>query len=243
LAVDRARNHRPGRRGAALATVLALGVSGCGDVPTGGPQDVDERVGRYPVELEASSFPADQKLGRRSTLEIVVRNAGRRVIPNVAVTLGENLNEGKNDPEGRVGTFDRRRRDRDLSDPRRPQFVLNKAPIDYRRERTAAEGSLVEGEVRADSGDDPTYVDTYDLGRLGPGRTVKFRWNVTAVEAGPYAIVWRVVAGLDGRAKAVLPSGEVPRGRFTGAISRDAPKSRVDFEDGSTIDKAPGGGG
>ncbi len=238
-----ARNNTRGRRGAALAALVVLGASGCGDVPTGGPQDVDEPAGRYPVEIQGASFPADQKLGRRSTLEIIVRNTGRRVIPNAAVTLGANPNEGKNDPEGRVGTFDRRRRDRDLSDPRRPQFVLNKAPIDYVRERTTAEGSIIEGEVRSDSGDDPTYVDTYDLGRLGPGRAAKFRFNVTAVEAGPYQIIWRVVAGLDGRAKAVLENGDVPRGRFAGAIKRDPPKSRVDFEDGMTIDKAPGGGG
>ncbi len=223
--------------------MLALGVSGCGAIPTGGPQDVDEPPGRYPVEIQGASFPADQKLGRRSTLEIIVRNTGRRVIPNIAVTLGANANEGKNDPDGRVGTFYRRRRDRDLADPNRPQFVLNKAPIDYVRQKTRPEGSLIEGEVRAASGDDPTYVDTYDLGRLGPGRAAKFRFNVTAVEAGPYEIIWRVVAGLDGRAKAVLANGDIPRGRFTSAIKRDPPRSRVDFDDGSTIDKAAGGGG
>lgn len=217
-------------------------LGGCGDVPTGGLQDADEPPGRYPVQVKAS-FPADQKLARRSTMEVVVRNTGRRVIPDVAVTLGSNRNDGKNDMAGRVGTFDRIRRDRDLADPRRPQFVLNKEPINYVRQRTQPGGSVVQSEVRADSGDTrPAYADTYDLGRLPPGKTASFKWNVTAVEAGPYVLQWRVVAGLDGRAKATLAGGGVPRGVFTGSVVRDAPGARVNFQDGKTIDNGPGSG-
>ncbi len=229
------------RSAMALSVVGAVAMAGCGDVPNGGLQDVDEPPGRYPVQVTAT-FPAQQKLARRSSLKIVVRNTGRRVLPNVAVTLGSNRNQGKTDAEARVGTFDRVRRDRDLSDPKRPQFVLNKAPIDYFRQRSRPTGSVVEAEVRADTGDDPTYNDTYDLGRLPPGKTASFRWNVTAVEAGPYVLQWRVVAGLDGRAKAVLADGGIPKGVFTGAILRDAPGAKVNFQDGNTIDQGPGSG-
>jgi hypothetical protein len=202
---------------------------------------VDEPPGQYPVKVVAQSFPQDQSLARRSNMELVVRNVGSKTIPNATVTLGNTPQPGG--PAGvkygarRVGTFERRRIDRDLSDPTRPQFVLNRAPIDYLRQKTAPNGSVVQGEVRSDTGDDPTYVDTYSLGPLGPGKTVHFRWNVTAVEAGPYEIMWRIHAGQDGRAKAVLPNGAIPRGTFRGAVNREAPKSRVDFDDATTIDK------
>ena len=201
---------------------------------------MDEPPGRYPVAVVARSFPQDQSLARRSTMEIVVRNTGEKTIPNASITLGNTARvRGKNDKFGarRVGTFDRKRVDRDLADPRRPQFVLNKAPIDYLRQKTRPNGSVVEGEVRADTGDDPTYVDTYSLGPLKPGRSRRFIWNVTAVEAGPYEIQWRVHAGQDGRAKAVLEDGALPRGTFAGEVRREPPKSRVDFGDGETIDK------
>lgn len=202
---------------------------------------MDETPGRYPVKVVAQSFPQDQSLARRSTMEIVVRNVGRKTIPNATVTLGNTPQPrgkaGEKFGARRVGTFDRRRIDRDLADQTRPQFVLNRAPIDYIRQKTAPNGSIVQGEVRSDTGDDPTYVDTYSLGSLRPGKTVRFRWNVTAVEAGPYEIMWRVHAGQDGRAKAVLPGGALPRGTFRGAVSRDPPKARVDFDDAATIDK------
>jgi len=46
------------------------------------------------------------------------------------------------------------------------------------------------------------YVGTWALGPLKPGEQKTFRWDVTAVRAGPYEITYEVAAGLDGKAKA-----------------------------------------
>lgn len=233
---------------------MALGLlAGCGSVPAGGPQDADEPAGNYEVEIVDASFDDSQKLAKRSSMDIVVRNRSGEVIPNIAVTLGDNQNNGRGDDTERVGDFERRGNDESQSDPRRPQFVVNRAPIDYFRNKTSPgrrnppdtrrfelerkkdrKSDLVQGEVRADTGDDPTYVDTYALGRLKPGETRRFRWSVTATEAGPYEIRWRLHAGLDGRARAVLAAGGIPRGRFIGAVERAAPSANVDFSDGET---------
>jgi hypothetical protein len=62
------------------------------------------------------------------------------------------------------------------------------------------------------------------------------RWSVTAVRAGPYKLVWRANAGLDGNARAVLADGsdQVPGGTFTGEISKAAPDVRI-ADDGRTV--------
>ena len=99
-----------------------------------------------------------------------------------------------------------------IADPQRPVFALNEMP----------------------KGSDTAYVDTYALGKLRPGQTKTFVWDVTAVEPRPYRITYRVSAGLDGKAVAVLPSGEAPAGEFVGTVERAAPSARVGA-DGETI--------
>jgi hypothetical protein len=249
------RGLRRLRRGTPPALVALALLTGCGDVPTGGPQNTDEPPGNYEVQVKAS-FDRSQKLAKRSTMDIVVRNVSGKVLPNVNVTIGENQNNGRGDDTERIGSFYRRRDDENQSDPNRPQFVVNKAPLDYYRDPTSPqrpnppdtrrfelqrqhdkESDLVQGEVSKDTGDDPTYVDTFSLGRLDPGQTRRFRWSVTAVEAGPYEIRWRVQAGLDGLAKAVLPGGGVPRGRFVGVVGNGPPRANINFADGETVER------
>lgn len=111
-----------------------------------------------------------------------------------------------------VRSFDKRSNDPNLADPSRPLFVLNRGP----------------------RGGDTSYVGTWALGPLKPGQVKTFRWDVTAVKAGPYRLRYSVAAGLAGKAKAVLASGEKPTGEFTGQISNKAPSARV-ADDGTTI--------
>lgn len=99
-----------------------------------------------------------------------------------------------------------------IADPQRPVFAVNAIP----------------------KGGDTAYVDTYALGRLRPGQTKTFVWDVTAVKASAYRVTYRVSAGLDGKAVAVLPSGEPPTGEFVGTVERAAPTARVGA-DGKTI--------
>lgn len=180
-----------------MVGLACVAVAGCGG---GERQDADEPEGSYRVEVVEAKFPSATKLAARSTLVIAVKNVDTKTIPNVAVT---------------VKSFDQRQNDPNLADPRRPQFVVNRAP----------------------EGGDTAYVGTSALGVLRPGETKKFEWNVTAVKAGDFSLSYVVSAGLDGKAKAVLADGRAPTGRFTGEISSEAPEARVSDEDGETIIK------
>lgn len=187
------------RRLIPLALAASL-VAGCGG--GGERQDADEPEGTYKVQVVAAKFPDRQSLATRSTMEIAVKNVDTRTIPNVSIT---------------VKSFDQRRDDTSLADPRRPQFVVNTGP----------------------RGGDTAYVGTSALGPLKPGETKTFKWNVTAVVAGKYSLKYSVAAGLDGKAKAVLAGGGPPTGSFTGTISGKAPDARV-ADDGKTVIKSDG---
>ena len=162
-----------------LAGVLAL--AGCGGAER---QDEDEPEGEFAVEVVRASFPEDQKLAKSSKLEITVRNAGDRTIPNIAVTV-DGFNFRKPDPE--------------LADPERPQFVINGMPREI--------GGFPEAKDESPLGCDTAYVNTWACGPLAAGKEKSFRWSVTAVKAGDFEINWRVAAGLDGKAKAVSAGG------------------------------------
>jgi hypothetical protein len=201
-----------------IAGSLVLGVTACGG---GSKLDANEPSGDYTVRVLKHQFPAQQKLAKTSDVEIQVENAGNKTIPNIAVTFGRNTKAG------RVETLDKRLADPQLADPNRPVFVVNGRPRNI--------GGLPESQDRVPSGAATAYVDTYALGKLEPGKIATFRWNVTAVRAGPFKVAWTVSAGLNGKAKAVLPDGAVPTGVFTGNISNVAPKATVSEKDGKTI--------
>jgi hypothetical protein len=203
------RARARGSRGAFLACASALALTGCGG---GERQDEDEPEGRFRVQVVRAEFPEQQKLAKRSILEIAVKNVDRKRIRNVAVTL-----------KG----LDRRKEDPDLADPERPIFVINGRRREF--------GNIPDAQAAAPAGQErPAYVDTWSLGTLAPGDTKVFRWDLTAVQAGPYRLSYLVSAGLDGKAVAVLPSGQRPEGVFTGNIEGEAPQARI-AEDGKTV--------
>jgi len=186
--------------------VLALASCGGGE-----RQDANEPEGKFEVAVVRAGFPEKQKLAKRSELEIVVRNESRRTVPNIAVT---------------VKGFDERRKNTALADPNRPVFVINGVPKEI--------GTFPESKEAAPEGGETAYVGTWALGPLEPGERKAFRWNVTAVRAGPFDITYEVAAGLDGRAKAVGAGGKALEGRFVGTISDKAPDTRI-ADDGRTV--------
>jgi hypothetical protein len=214
--VPQALRERPGpkRRGAdaaRAATVVcagALAFSACGG---GTRQDENEPKGKFEVQVVRASFPEKQKLAKRSILEIAVKNVDTKKIPNIAVTLHG---------------FDRRKPDPELADPARPVFVING--------RRKSFGGIPDAQEAGPEGGQTAYVDTWTLGPMKAGETKVFQWDVTAVQAGPYRLTYSVSAGLDGKAKAVLASGDRPEGIFAGKINGEAPKTKV-AEDGKTV--------
>jgi len=195
--------------GGAIALAGLIAVTGCG---SGERQDADEPEGEFPVQVLNATFPQRQRLAESSTLVITVRNAGRRTIPNIALT---------------VDGFGYRRDDPDLAERERPRFAVNGVPVEI--------AGFPEAKDATPRGCDTAYVDTWACGPLRRGEQTTFRWSVTAVRAGPFKIDWRVAAGLDGKAKAVSPGGgAAPRGSIAGSVSSRAPQARIG-EDGRTV--------
>ena len=194
----------------APAFVCALALASCGG---GERQDKDEAEaeGDYRVEVVDANFPTDQSLAESSELEITVRNAeSSRTVPNIAVT---------------VKGFDTRLETRGIADPSRPVFVINGKPRNI--------GTYPESKEAAPEGE-TAYTGTWALGPLRPGRQKTFKWNVTAVRAGPFRVSYEVAAGLHGKARAIGVGGKPPKGLFTGTVDAEAPKTRI-AEDGRTV--------
>ena len=190
------------------AVFAALTLAACG---SGERQDENEPEGTYEVDIVDASFPQKQKLAKRSELEITVRNADQKTIPNIALT---------------VDGFDIDTKNPALADPARPVFVINGQPRQL--------GGFAESKDIAPEGGETAYVNTWALGPLQSGEEKTFRWSVTAVRPGPYRIEYRVAAGLDGKAKAVDTDGTRPDGIFVGEIDDTPPDTRV-ADDGVTV--------
>jgi hypothetical protein len=205
------------RRIAALAGACALAVSGCGG--SNQKQDAKEPTGTFPVKVVSASFPSKQRLAKDSTMEIVVQNAGQKKIPSISVTVKCGAGLG--------GSFNTTTGDTNVADTQRPQFVVDKIPTATERVNPPLDPAPLERSS--------AFVDTYPLGPLAAGRSATFRWEVSAVKAGPYRLCWRVNAGLCGKAKATAASGSAPiSGEFKGTISRKAPQAKIG-DDGTTV--------
>jgi hypothetical protein len=204
----------------AVVGASALAMVGCGG---GQRQDVNESRADYPVKVLSATFPQRQSLAKNSTMEIVVQNAGQKMIPTISVTVKCGSALG--------GSFSTATQDTNVADPERPQFVVNKIPTATARVNPPLDPAPLERSS--------AYVDTYLLGPLGARHTATFMWDVTAVKAGPYHLCWRVNAGLYGKAKAVPASGAPPvSGEFQGVVSNKAPKATVG-PDGRSIIESP----
>jgi hypothetical protein len=165
------------------------------------------------VEIVEASFPSDQKLARTSEMRITVRNAGRKTIPYISVTVGP---PQPGAPQG-AGNAETESpfsyQDPKNEDPSKPIFVVNKEP----------------------EGGDTAFQRTWSLGSLRPGQEKTFVWELTAVDAKPFDFRYQVSAGLDGRAKAVLAgAGGPPVGRFHGRVDPTPPDAKV-ADDGENI--------
>ncbi len=193
-----------------IGTVLA--VSACGSVAR---QDASEPTGKFPVAVNAASFPASQTLSEHTHLRIVVRNSGRKTIPDVAVTIC-NVTCAYPAPKGEgtsAAAFSAELNQSGLANPSRPIWVVERGP-------GACRYSCQNGGVGAGVA---AYSNTWALGPLHPGRTISFDWTVTAVAPGHHVVAWEVAAGLNGKAHAVLANGTRPQGTFPVEISAKPP--------------------
>lgn len=193
-----------------------LAVAACG---SGQRQDAHEPRGRFTVAVNQASFPAQQTLSQHTHLVITVHNAGDKTIPDVAVTIC-NVTCAYPAPKGEgtsAQAFAANLDEQYLANPSRPIWIVDQGP--GRCGYSCRNGGAGAGVT--------AYSNTWALGLLRPGRTVRFDWAVTAVSSGRHVVAWQVAAGLNGLAKAVLANGAQPRGTFAVRISSAPVQSYV----------------
>lgn len=190
---------------------LALGLAGCGG---GSRLDAGEPSGTFAVQLVHASFPSSQAISRPTSMQIQVRNAGARAVPDVAVT---------------VDSFEYASDYKGLADDKRPVWVIEQGP------GARAQPPVETQEVSTPGSAQTAYVNTWALGRLAPGQTQTFTWHVVPVKSGMHTVHFSVAAGLAGKAKAKLSSGAAATGQFTVDIAPAPRTTHVDPSTGQVI--------
>ncbi|HWC26121.1 MAG TPA: hypothetical protein VG474_06005 [Solirubrobacteraceae bacterium] len=105
-------------------------LAGCGGQQR---RDADVPGATYTVAVERASFPREQRLAQRNVLVMSVRNAGRRAIPNLAVTVRGFTTRSGGSRQADLG--------RDL-------WIIDRGP---QRARTAAEDTWTAGRLEPDA--------------------------------------------------------------------------------------------
>lgn len=101
----------------------------------------------------------------------------------------------------------------DLADPEEAVWVIQDQPR--------------EGETALDF--------TWALGRLAPGRTREFTWELNPAIPGTHTVKWTVAAGLHGKAIARTADGKRPAGAFTVRVSDRPAQATVDPQTGEVV--------
>lgn len=193
---------------AAVAATMTLAACGGGS-----RQDANEPSGTFPVAISTATFPTSQRLAEHTHLVIAVRNSGNHTIPNVAVTI-TNPQYGTG-----VQAFAQYLNQPGLASHSRPVWIIDRAPepggCAYSCQQGGAGGAVT------------AYANTWALGALAPGHTATFNWAVTAIAPGTHVVQYEVAAGLNGKAKARVAGGGIPRGTFTVRILKAPQQSYV----------------
>jgi hypothetical protein len=193
-----------------LAAAAGGLLAGCGQQR----QDVKEKSANYTLDVVSASFPPSQHVSGSGRLVLVVRNAGRRAVPNVAVTI-TNFSEQDAQPG--------------LSNTERPVWIVNDGPGPSPSRAVENTGPDVQG------GDTTVYTNTWAAGPLPAGRTATLVWKVTPVRSGTHTITYRVDAGLNRKARARTSSHQPPQGSLTADISRTPALAHVDPNSGRVL--------
>ena len=191
---------------AALAAAALLGACGGG----GDSFAQDEASGTFHVKVTEAEFPALQRLGQTSILQLGIRNTGDRSVPGLTVSFTIKGQQG----EDSSLPFGISIPQPEVAQPDRPVWVLSAT---YPR----LFGSSDPGGASTSS------PKTFTFGPLKPGQTTKAVWKLSAVRAGRYTLKYDVGAGLGGEAKAQTDGGVAPGGSFTAEISERLPETEV----------------
>lgn len=171
------------------------------------------------MRVTAATFPGSQRLAEHTHLVISVRNVGNKTIPNLAVTIcNTTCSYPARAGEGTsVAAFAQYLNQPGLANHSRPVWIVDQPP-------GGCGYSCANGGAGADVSAD---ANTWQGGQLKPGATRTFSWALTAVAPGKFVVAWEIAADIYGKAKAVLPSGALPHGRFNVNIAQAPAQSYV----------------
>ena len=93
-----------------MCALIGVSATACGG---GERQDADEPAGTFEVQVVTASFPEDQSISQTAPMRIVVRNAGKETIPDLAISLA-----GLSDRNPGPG----------FADPEQPLWIIEKQP-------------------------------------------------------------------------------------------------------------------
>ncbi|MDP9228828.1 MAG: hypothetical protein M3M99_07180 [Actinomycetota bacterium] len=112
----------------------------------------------------------------------------------------------------------------DLAIPSRPVWILEQG---YPRTADTEAGRAPPGELSGTGGAETAQTNTFSFGPLAPNESRTVVWQVTPVQAGNYTVHYRIAAGLQGEAVAVIAGGSPAIGEFAVEISDEPPQTRV----------------
>ncbi len=198
------------RSGPIAAIAVALALSACGGQAR---QDANAPSGNFTVSVPVAKFPTSQRLAQHTHLVISVRNSDTRTIPNVAVTITNPRYGTAAQAFGELISST----SQPLASRSRPVWIIDRppGPCTYSCQDGGPGGAVT------------AYSNTWALGALKPGATATFDWALTAVKPGTFQVQYRVAAGLNGKAKAVLADGGPPLGTFTVHVTTAPQQSYV----------------
>jgi hypothetical protein len=199
--------------GGVAALVAAFALAACGG---GQRQDVTEPAGKFPVKVTQASFPAQQRVSAVTDLVLGVQNAGKRTIPDLAITIYTGETKAQE-------PFDIHLNQSNLANPSRPVWILeNGYP------KLLGNGVTIANANHAPTaGATAAQTDTFQFGRMKSGQSKQMLWRVTPAMTGTYTVHYEVAAGLQGKAKAVTPGGAPVKGEFVVTITSKPPQTCV----------------
>jgi hypothetical protein len=199
--------------GVAVA-VLAASIAACGGESS---SDSSETAGKYQVKVVTAKFPARQRLGETTLLQLGVRNSGKKTVPALTVTISVGGEEGRNS----TLPFGFRDPQPGIAQPDRPVWVL------------AARYPRLAGSSNP-AGAETASRKTFDFGPLKPDATAEAIWKLSAVKTGSFTVLYAIGAGLGGKAKAETAAGTAAGGSFAVRIT-EAPPETVVTDSGEVV--------
>ena len=186
---------------------LAVVLAACGG---GSSSNSGESSGPYEIEIARAEFPAEQRLGETTLMQLRVRNSGEEAVPALTATVSIAGEEGQDS----TLPFGFRDPSPGLAQPDRPVWVLSEG---YPKLAGSSEPGGAEIASRK----------TFAFGPLEAGETRDIVWKLSAVKTGRYRVLYEVGAGLGGKAKAETPAGAKPSGSFAAQITEATPEVTV----------------